>query len=179
MKKSEEWFIGKESSDDATTAAPDADTVVEEVHIDRQETTDPKAAAKEEISRAFKTIEDMIDGGYRFSDEQMDTGIKMSLTRIPAPKKAWFLEIVTLITHRPMWQVLWGSFNRVNENGQAQAPILDPTWEIGDELAAEWSICRYCDAKFKPKHYGQIFCSNEHSSQWAREQQKEAVNASN
>ncbi len=178
-KPSEGYFLETGDDSDATqTGSPQADTVVEEVHTDRPEVTDPKATSKEEIDQTFALIEEMIEGGYRFSDEQMDIGIKMSLTRLPRQPKAWFLEICTMIAHRPMWQVLWGSFNRVNENGQAQAPILDPTWETGNEFAAEWSICRYCNAQFPPKHYGQIFCSNEHSNQWNVDQRKDTVNAS-
>ena len=179
-KKDEDYFLGTgEEKANATTTAPEEDTLVQEVYTDPLEVVDPEATSKEKIDQTFRFLEDMIEGGYRFSDEQMDIGIKMSLTRIPRQKKDWFLEICYLITHRPFWQVLWGSFNRVNENGQAQAPILDPTWEMGNELAADWSECRYCGAKFRPKHYGQIFCSNEHSSHWTKEQAKEAVNASN
>jgi len=76
MKKSEEWFMEKREMEEhsgGTTAAPEADTLVQEVHTDRQETVDPPTTKKEEIDQAFELIEDMIERGYRFSDEQMDT----------------------------------------------------------------------------------------------------------
>ena len=170
----EDWFIVKESAS-AITTEPEKETVVQEVHTDRQEVADPKEQKKEEIRQAFQLIEDMIERGYRFSDEQMDLGIKISLTRIPEPAKGWFLEICTMIVHRPLWQVLWGQYVRCQENGQAQAPLMDPTWEPGNEMAAEFAICRYCDRQFHPVKYGQLFCSNAHSALWNREN-KEVVN---
>jgi len=176
QKKNEDYFLGTgEDPDAAKTSGPQAEVVVQEVHTDRPEAADPKEQKKEEIGQAFQLINDLIEKGYRFSDEQMDIGIKVSLTRIPEPAKGWFMEICTMIVHRPLWQVLWGQYVRCQENGQAQAPIMDPTWEPGNELAAEFAICRYCEVQFTPKNYGQMFCSNQHSALWSREN-REIVN---
>jgi len=111
MKKTgEDYFLSTDNPNDAVTAAPKKETLVQEVHTDRPEATDSKRPTKEKVREAVQTINIAIELGYRFSDEEMDTGIRMSLTRIPEPKKGWFLEIATMLAidnwlRSPNWHI--------------------------------------------------------------------------
>jgi len=111
------------------------------------------------LDRAFAVIREHIDRGHRFSFDQMDTGIEISLPVLPKPEQDLFKEIARH-NHVSLWQAIWAQFRRAHENGMSFALILDPGWKSGDIYSLSPIICEECNKTFTPKRFGERFCSN-------------------
>jgi hypothetical protein len=114
------------------------------------------------IDAAFAVLEEAVKVGHRFSNDQKDLGLRLSLDSLePLVERPWFFEVAQMLKI-PLWQTLWGQWRRNQENGMAQAPVLDPGWE--GELTGEYGMeergCDECGEVFKPSNPGARFCSN-------------------
>ena len=124
---------------------------------DNMEKSEPAGA---DVEVALVTIQDAIERGFKFTDAQKDVGINMSLGCLPESEREWFLEICEKIHVIPRWQGLWGQFRRCHEWGMANAPVLDPGWEIGEMGPLESRECEWCHATYTPVDRKQDVCSN-------------------
>ena len=113
------------------------------------------------LNAAFDLIKKKIDEGHRFSNDQKDLGILMSIDSLAPAERPWFFEVSQMLKI-PLWQTLWGQWRRCQETGIAQAPILDPGWEgeLTGDYGLEERVCGVCNEVFKPGCHGQLFCSN-------------------
>lgn len=129
----------------------------------KTEDTPPPATAVETdarlLTRAFAVIREHIDRGHRFSFDQMDIGIEISLPVLPKPEQDLFKEIARH-NHVSLWQAIWAQFRRAHENGMSFALILDPGWKSGDIYSLSPIICEECKKTFTPGRFGERFCSN-------------------
>jgi hypothetical protein len=114
------------------------------------------------LTTAFDLIEQALKEGYQFNDAQKDLGIRISLDALAPTERPWFFEVAAML-RLPLWQALWGQWRRNQENGMAQAPVLDPSWrEVAPDAqryGLEDKTCPVCKQSFTPKQQGQIFCS--------------------
>jgi len=115
--------------------------------------------SNEEIQVFFDGIRVQIDRKYRFSSDQMDTGIEISLPVLPARDQKLFREIGQH-SHVSLWQTNWAQFRRNHENGLAFSLLLDPGWRSGDLYGFPEVVCEVCHKTFIPDTLGGRFCSN-------------------
>ena len=119
---------------------------------------DPSLADR--VGIALDVIQRAINQGFKFTDAQRDVGINMSINCLPESEQEWFLEICEKMCLIPRWQGLWGQFRRCHEWGMANAPMLDPGWEIGEMGPLEPRECEWCHATYTPTDRKQDVCSN-------------------
>lgn len=121
------------------------------------------ATAEERVGGAFLVIAEHLANGGQFSFSQMDLGIELSLSVLPKPDQKWFREIART-HHLPLWQCLWAQWRRNQENGLANALVLDPGWRSGRVMELTKVQCEWCQVWFQPERWGQKFCSNLHGA---------------
>ena len=116
---------------------------------------------KEDLDFAFAVIEEALKENMRFTNEQKDLCVRVTIEALAPTERPWFYEVAQM-NKIPLWQVLWGQWRRNQENGMAQAPICDPGWEgeITGDYGLEERECPICETVFAPKAVGQIYCSN-------------------
>lgn len=116
----------------------------------------------EMLEAAFDLIKRKISEGHRFTNEQKDLGVLVSISALAPAEQPWFHEVGQMLSV-PLWQVLWGQWLRCQENGNAQAPILDPGWqdEHDDSYGLQERLCPICNEVFKPDARGQVYDKNE------------------
>ena len=136
------------------------------------EQPEPSSVTVEEINarrltRAFEVIKDHIARKHRFTFEQMDIGIEISLPVLPPPEQDIFREIARH-NSASLWQANWAQFRRNHENGLAFALLLDPGWRSGDVFSLSPVVCEECGKSFTPDRSGVRFCSNVHGAEAER-----------
>ena len=119
----------------------------------------PIGADNRLLDRAFTVIREHIARNYRFSSDQMDTGIEISLPVLPPRDQKLFREIGQH-NRVSLWQTNWAQFRRNLENGLAFSLLLDPGWRSGDIYGFPEVVCEVCHKTFIPETLGGRFCSN-------------------
>jgi hypothetical protein len=113
----------------------------------------------EKADLAFKYLKELMQEKYRFTNEQIDIGVKLPLNLLPPNDQ----ETITDIARHngvPLWQAVWAQFRRANEQGFAYALLLDPGWLQEEVMRSEQRECPVCHAVFLPTNQGMKFCSN-------------------
>ena len=122
----------------------------------------PPVAIEPEITldKAMAVLKEHVERGHVFSFAQMDLGVEISLLVLPPEDQEWFREIAEM-SHVPLWQALWAQYRRSNENGLAQALILDPGWTQEEITPLEIKTCPICHQDFQQTNSGQLYDPNE------------------
>ena len=94
-------------------------------------------------------------------------GLKMLPTHI----QDYIKEIAYVHNRQPLWSLVAGHCLKAYENGDAQAPLLDPSWprrfpSLPADPAKQTYVCEWRDGEkgrheFRPARYKQRFCSTE------------------
>ncbi len=137
---------------------------VKAANMEEKKNEKPNHVTEEEkntrlLDRAFAVIREHVDRGHRFSFDQMDIGIEISLPVLPKPEQELFKEIAQH-NHVSLWQTIWAQFRRAHENGMSFSLLLDPGWQSGDIYSLSPEICEECGKTFTPERFKSRFCSN-------------------
>jgi hypothetical protein len=93
------------------------------------------------------------------------------LKMLPTHIQDYIKEIAYVHNRQPLWSLVAGHCLKAYENGDAQAPLLDPSWprrfpSLDADPAKKTYVCEWQDGEkgrheFKPSRYKQRFCSTE------------------
>jgi len=139
-------------------------------YIPDKKTEDPKpfdqppSTTQEEtngrlLNRAIAVIKEHIDRDHRFTFEQMDIGIEMSLSALPKNDQKKFREAARSYGV-PLWQANWSYYRRADEAGTVFSLLLNPGWASGDIYCLSPEVCEQCGKTYTPERFKQRFCSN-------------------
>lgn len=102
-------------------------------------------------------------------NDELEKASELILTTVPKYIADAAREAAYVTNRQPLWSLMAGHILKAYENGDIQAPILDPAWprrfpDIGNAFKAV--LCEYKDGPrgehtFIPKRYKQRFCSND------------------
>lgn len=73
-------------------------------------------------------------------------------------------EVAYVYNRQPLWAIVAGHCYKAYENGDVQAPLMDPSWprlfpSLGVDPAKQVATCEQCGASFTPKRYKERYCS--------------------
>ena len=111
------------------------------------------------LEKAFRLIEAHIDKGHSFTNREIDVGARLVMGKLSGEEKMWIKEIAERIHKRPLWHCLAGWLRWAQENGMANAPVFDSSWDTKTSVDPNMSTCIVCGTFFPPKVYGQIVCT--------------------
>ena len=90
------------------------------------------------------------------------------LAMLPKHIAEYVREIAYVHNRQPLWSIVAGHLLKAYENGDIQAPLLDPSWprrftDLPADPSTQTYTCAWpeCAKEFVPKRYKQRFCSNE------------------
>jgi hypothetical protein len=87
------------------------------------------------------------------------------LDQLPAHVAEAVRETSLVFNRYPLWVTVAGLVLKAFENGDHQAPILDPGWsrqlQVEDPIAHAKYKCEQCASAFRPIRYRQRYCSDE------------------
>ena len=126
--------------------------------------TDPPPKPKpltfdQKANIAFGYLTELTRERYKFTNEQMDIGVKLPLQLLP-PNDQETITDVARHNGVPLWQAVWAQFRRCNENGFAYALLLDLGWIQEEVTRLEERECPECHTMFPANNQGQKFCGN-------------------
>ena len=88
------------------------------------------------------------------------------LKMLPTHIAEYIREIAYVYNRQPLWSIVAGHCLKAYENGDIQAPILDPSWprrfpDMPADPRAQTYVCDWveCAKPFTPVRYKQRFCS--------------------
>lgn len=93
-----------------------------------------------------------------------EAAAEVILNQLPKTIADAIREISLIHNRYPLWVTVAGLVLKAYENGEHQAPILDPSWPRQFDLV-ELHMgdvkCEWCGEIYKPKRWKQRFCSND------------------
>lgn len=88
------------------------------------------------------------------------------LAQLPKHIAEHVREVAYIYNRQPLWSLVAGHCLKAYENGDVQAPMLDPSWPrqfptLGVDPSKQLYTCAICSVGFTPKRYKQQYCSQE------------------
>ena len=73
-------------------------------------------------------------------------------------------EVAYVYNRQPLWSLVAGHCYKSYENGDVQAPLMDPSWprlfpNVGVDPSKQVATCEQCQGSFTPKRYKERYCS--------------------